>query len=241
MKERKRRTYFSLLLAIVVGIFAVLYNEQQPDFVESPEIAGRQTTAPQDLALASDALQQLDVKGRAPKTGYARSEFGQGWANLGQCDVRNYILKRDMTSVQTRSETDCTVISGILDDPYTGYQQAFIRGPDTSDAVQIDHVVALSDAWQKGAQSLEFDERVAFANDGLNLLAVNGEANNKKSDSDAASWLPPNKSYRCMFVARQIAVKHKYSLWITEAEKDAMKRVLSACPEQQLPYVGTVL
>jgi hypothetical protein len=101
--------------------------------------------------------------------------------------------------------------------------------------VQIDHVVAVSDAWQKGAQALDVSTRAQFYNDPLNLLAVDGPSNQKKSDADAATWLPPNKSYRCRYVARQIAVKAKYSLWVTQAEHDAMKNVLSTCPGQTLP------
>ncbi len=186
---------------------------------------------------ASDALGELAVKGRSSKTDYKRSQFGDSWEKLAGCDTRNYVLKRDMTNVVTRSEKDCTVLSGVLNDPYTAKQLQFMRGPETSDDVQIDHVVALSDAWQKGAQSLSFERRVQFANDMLNLLAVDGQANQGKSSSDAASWLPPNKSYRCMYVARQVAVKKKYELWVTDAEKAAIKRVLNDCPDQQLPLV----
>jgi hypothetical protein len=105
----------------------------------------------------------------------------------------------------------------------------------TSLDVQIDHVVSLSDAWQKGAQQLSAYQRFALYNDPLNLLAVWGPANGSKSDSDAASWLPPNKSFRCSFVARQIAVKTKYALWVTQAEHDAMARVLATCPKKGLP------
>lgn len=187
---------------------------------------------------ARAALDTLEVKGRAPKTDYRRSQFGQGWSELGACDIRNHILKRDLTNVVTKSDTDCTVLSGLLDDPYTGKKISFIRGEGTSDDVQIDHVVALSDAWQKGAQQLTSKERISFANDPLNLLAVDGEANTNKSDSDAASWLPPNKDYRCRYVARQIAVKIKYRLWITRAEHDAMDRVLATCPTQPLPVTS---
>jgi len=104
--------------------------------------------------------------------------------------------------------------------------------------VQIDHVVALSDAWQKGAQQISAEDREKFANDPLNLLAVDGPANAAKSDSDAATWLPPNKAFRCQYVARQIAVKRIYKLWVTEAEKDAMKRVLSTCDEERVPTGG---
>ena len=125
-------------------------------------------------------------------------------------------------------DDNCKVQSGKLSDPYTGEFILFHRG-ENSNAVQIDHVVALSDAWQKGAQQLSFIERVSLANDPLNLLAVDGPANQQKSDSDAASWLPPNKSFRCQYVARQIAVKQKYRLWVSVAEKSAMRGVLGVC------------
>ena len=101
--------------------------------------------------------------------------------------------------------------------------------------MQIDHVVALSDAWQKGAQQLTEAQRLSFANDPLNLLAVDGPANQQKSDGDAATWLPPNKSYRCDYVARQISVKSSYGLWVTRAEHDAMARVLGDCPDTAAP------
>jgi hypothetical protein len=126
-------------------------------------------------------------------------------------------------------------MSGTLNDPYTGSVVAFTRGETTSQAVQIDHVVALSNAWQTGAQTLTHEQRVAFANDPLELLAVDGEANQQKSDGDAATWLPANKTYRCQYVSRQIAIKAKYQLWVTAAEKEAMLRVLQECPGQRLP------
>ena len=110
-----------------------------------------------------------------------------------------------------------------------------MRGVATSTLVQIDHVVALGDAWQKGAQSWTLARRTALANDPLELLAVGGAVNGAKSDGDAATWLPPRRAYRCDYVARQIAVKAKYGLWVTSAEKDAMARVLATCPAQPLP------
>jgi len=144
--------------------------------------------------------------------------------------MRNIILHRDLAGV-TAGE-DCKVLSGTLSDPYTAKQIVFVRGDTTSALVQIDHVVALSNAWQTGAQQLALEQRIALANDPLELLAVDGEANQKKSDGDAATWLPPNKPFRCQYVARQIAVKKKYSLWVTPAEKLAMQTVLAKCPEQ---------
>ncbi|MCI5862204.1 GmrSD restriction endonuclease domain-containing protein [Bifidobacterium boum] len=193
---------------------------------------------------AVDMLATLPVKGRAPKTGYARTQFGAAWSDVDHngCDTRNDILKRDMTNVTFKPGThDCVVKTGTLNDPYTGKTINFVRGQHTSTAVQIDHVVALSDAWQKGAQQLNADQRLQLANDPYNLLAVDGPANQQKSDSDAASWLPSNKSFRCQYVARQIGVKHKYALWVTQAEKDAMTSVLSGCPGQTVPDGGGVV
>jgi hypothetical protein len=192
--------------------------------------------APAGSALA--ALRRLPVKGRAPRTGYSRAEFGQTWADVDRngCDTRNDILRRDLTGVVVKPGThDCKVLSGTLLDPYTGQTIRFVRGVGTSLAVQIDHVVALGDAWQKGAQSLTRERRTALANDPLELLAVKGSVNLQKGDGDAATWLPPRKSYRCSYVARQVAVKAKYRLWVTAAERDAMVRVLSTCPRQPLP------
>jgi hypothetical protein len=185
--------------------------------------------------LAAKVLVKLQVKGRAPKTGYSRSLFSDGWGDIGYCDTRNYILKRDLRSITWRSGENCIVATGVLQDPYTGVTINFVRGVKTSLAVQIDHIVAVSDAWQKGAQQMTPGNRYSFYNDPLNLLAVDGPTNESKGDGDAATWLPSNKAFRCSYVSRQIAVKAKYKLWVTSAEKDAMSRVLSACPKQLLP------
>lgn len=174
-----------------------------------------------------EVLESLEVKGRAPKTGYKRAQFGQGWSKVGLCDTRNIVLKRDLTDVVI--DERCRVQSGKMIDPYTGVEISFQRGEKTSQLVQIDHVVALSDAWQKGAQGLSFDDRVRFANDPLNLLAVDGQSNQAKGDADAATWLPPNKPFRCQYVARQVAVKKNYNLWVTEAEKQAIQGILEKC------------
>ena len=190
------------------------------------------------VSTAEQTLSKLAVKGRAPKTGYSREQFGQRWADVNRngCDTRNDILQRDLTNIIFKPGThNCVVLSGTLKDPYSGKIINFVRGNKTSLEVQIDHVVALSDAWQKGAFRLDITKRTAFANDPLNLLAVDGPLNGQKSDSDAASWLPPLKSYRCKYVARQIAVKYKYSIWVTAAEKSAMQGILAKCPGELLP------
>ena len=186
---------------------------------------------------AIDAAENLVVKGRAPKTGYARREFGPAWTDVDKngCDTRNDILRRDLTQVVFKPGTkDCVVLSGVLIDKYSGETINFVRGNTTSSLVQIDHVVALSDAWQKGAFLLTLKERTAFANDPLNLLAVKGSLNSQKGDGDAATWLPPQKSYRCEYISRQIAVKKKYRLWVTAAERSAILKVLRTCENQEL-------
>jgi hypothetical protein len=193
------------------------------------------TTVPPPSGPAAAALAALPVKGRAPKTGYARAQFGPAWADTDRdgCDQRNQVLGRDLTAVIKRGR--CVVLAGVLRDPYTGATVAFTRGALTSDDVQIDHVVALSNAWQTGAQALDVYQRELIATDPLNLLAVNGPTNQSKGDGDAATWLPPAKGYRCAYVARQVAVKTRYKLWVTPAERDAIARVLTDCPAQVLP------
>ncbi len=196
---------------------------------EAGTVSDTEATAGQ-TALA--VLATLEVKGRAPKTGYDRDQFGQRWLDIDRngCDTRNDILARDLTSI-TKSGP-CKVLTGVLADPFTATAIDFVRGQDTSADVQIDHVVALSDAWQKGAQQLTADQRTTFANDPLNLLAVDGRANAQKGDGDAATWLPSNKAFRCAYVARQVSVKATYGLWVTQAEHDAIERILSRCPNE---------
>jgi len=196
------------------------------------------TMAAEQPGLAIATLETLPVKGRAPKTGYTRDQFGQAWADVDRngCDTRNDILKRDLTSVIYKAGTrSCVVLSGTLLDRYSGESINFVRGNVTSMAVQIDHVVALSNAWQTGAFKLTVEQRTALANDPLNLFAVKGSLNLQKSDGDAATWLPPMKSFRCAYVAQQIAVKAKYSLWVVPPEKAAMVAILAKCPGQKLP------
>ena len=209
-------------------------------------IVSSTSTAPADAAVV--ALQSLPVKGRAPMTGYARREFGVAWTDTSDApwsadglSTREDVLSRDLTTIVCRYRPPrsaagrCVVRSGVLHDPYTGRTIDFTRGVRTSQAVQIDHVVALGNSWQTGAQQLTEARRVEMANDPLELIAVDGPTNESKGDGDAATWLPPNKSFRCTYVARQVAVKVKYQLWVTAAEQAAMIRVLSRCPGQSLP------
>ncbi|WP_051389172.1 HNH endonuclease family protein [Arthrobacter sp. 35W] len=186
-------------------------------------------------AQALAVLATLEVKGRAPKTNYDRAAFGEAWldADANGCDTRNDVLRRDLQDAALVAGSRCLVASGALHDPYTGTTIAFTRGADTSAAVQIDHVVALGNAWATGAQQLSAVQRANLANDPLNLLAVDGPTNQDKGSGDAATWLPPAKGYRCAYVARQVSVKAAYNLWVTPAERDAMERILRGCPGTQ--------
>ena len=196
------------------------------------------TGVDQEPGMATAVLETLAVKGRAPKTGYTRAQFGPAWADVDRngCDTRNDILKRDLTSITYRAKTrNCVVESGTLIDRYSGETINFVKGNISSMEVQIDHVVALSNAWQTGAFKLSADQRKVLSNDPLNLFAVKGRLNSQKGDGDAATWLPPLKSFRCSYVAQQIAVKAKYSLWVTAPEKTAMVSILAKCPTQKVP------
>jgi hypothetical protein len=242
---RTRRSRHLALTALVAAATLPVSACLPLDLDELPPVVGEpQETVPagtmppptpQGSALL--ALAGLPVKGRAPKTGYERTLFGQAWLDTDRngCDTRNDVLRRDLTAEVLKPGTNgCVVLSGTLDDPYTGQTIDFVRGSGTSTAVQIDHVVALSDAWQKGAQKWSEATRATFANDSLNLLAVDGPTNQSKGDGDAATWLPA-RSYRCAYAARIVAVKGAYGLWLTAAERDALAGILAGCPSQPLP------
>ena len=233
-RARRMLGVICLLAGIVVAIFQYYQaSETGLQGYEKPTQTETKDNNTSNARLALDLLSTIPVKGRAAKTNYSRTQFGDGWLREGSCDMRNVILNRDLAEAIVNDL--CKVTKGTLIDPYTGTRIEFLRGNTTSDLVQIDHVVALSNAWQTGAQQLTADERIKFANDPLELLAVDGKANQQKADGDAATWLPSNKSFRCQYVARQIAVKAKYRLWVTEPERNAMQRVLAQCPGQLAP------
>ena len=186
-----------------------------------------------DTPTPMQVLDSLNVKPAAPMDGYSRDRFGAPWTDnndnpLGHnhCDTRDDILARDLTNIVHHG---CKVISGLLISPYTGEPVEFKRGVKTSGAVQIDHIVPLADAWRTGAAKLSEKTRIDLANDPENLLAVDGRSNTSKSDKDASEWLPAEKSYHCTYVERQVDIKARYHLWVTQPEHDAMARVLSNC------------
>ena len=225
----KRRNYSIRSLTI-----ALLASLLLPVLQSSTTYAQAPTTSSIKKGTTLSLLETLTVKGKAPKTGYSRSAFSH-WRDPDRngCDARNDILKRDLINVVFKEDTgECKVVSGLLNDPYSGLAIEFTLGKSD---VDIDHVVALSHAWQVGAFQWSDAKRLEFANDPLNLLAVSARLNRQKGDGDAATWLPPAKSYRCAYVSRQVVVKVKYGLWITAPEKSAIQRVLASCPNFKAP------
>ena len=227
-------------LALAMAIVWLIINPASYESVfVAPENGGADYSAEaisepdSDSPLAVEILAKLEVKGRAPKTGYNREQFYDGWPTVDGCSLRQRIIKREFGDSAVLD--GCDVVAGEYVEPYTGEFRRFTTREEIS-KLQIDHVVALSDAWQKGAQYMTKEVREKIATDPLNLLAVDGAANQQKSDGDAATWLPHNKRFRCQYVARQVSVKYKYGLWVTEAEKNAIHRILENCPNE--PAVG---
>lgn len=214
-----------------------------PTWRADPALSG--PSVPETSVLAAGAVGRFDiarrqlgrlaVRGWDRTSDFQRSQFGPAWSDdvnveFGHngCNTRDDVLRRDLTSLVVRPGT-CFAQSGTLIDPYTAAIIDFVRGPRTSNSVEIDHVVSLADAWYKGARVWDPQRRLDFANDPRNLLAVSPKANFDKAFRDAASWLPSNEAFRCDFVARQIEVKAAYGLWLSAKEKMALEDVLARC------------
>ena len=225
------RILILVVLAVIIGVTVGLLLPQVSS--DAARITGGYTAT----GSAADTLNRLTVDDGQDPSGYDRDSFGfrETDTDGNDCDAREDELARDLTDVRYKSAGYCTFESGTLDDPYTGLTIQFVRGRTTSAKVQIDHVVALENAWQSGARDWTTAERHQFGNDPYNLLAVDGPANQEKGSASAAYWLPTNSAYRCQYVARQIGVKDKYHLTVTSAEKDAMLAVLHSCPGQEVP------
>ncbi|MGP4994548.1 HNH endonuclease family protein [Glutamicibacter ardleyensis] len=243
----RNKNSLKILSALSIAVFALTGCDQLNEAVTevAVEEAGKavnewlnpseETRDPDEqivLVNTSDAgktLDNLSVKGKAPKTGYARSKFGPAWKDIDKngCDQRNDTLNTDLIDITYKKGTnECVVMTGTFHDPYTGKTIHHVRGKSKID---IDHVVALGQAWVAGAQYLPEEERISIANDPLNLMASDASANRQKGDKEASAWLPPNKAFRCEYISRQIMVKDKYNLSVTKAEKNTMITVLNKC------------
>ncbi|MDO4259428.1 MAG: HNH endonuclease family protein [Actinomycetaceae bacterium] len=214
------------------------FNGKLPPWLGGPSPSTMETLPPSELATM---LRELPVRTHSARDegapDYDRQAFGQRWADEDHngCDTRNDILARDLSRPAFRENSKCVVVGGSLAEPYTGSVVEFQRGEKTSELVQIDHVVSLSDAWWSGAWTWDAPTRQRFANDPANLLAVDGKTNEDKGAASADRWLPPNRDFHCEYVSTQIRVKHAWALSVSEAEREAMAQVLSTCP---LPQSG---
>lgn len=171
------------------------------------------------------------VNGYAPIS-YDRDLFGQRWADVDRngCDTRNDILARDLLNPVFKDGTgECKVLAGELLDPYDGSAVSFVSGQNTSVLVQIDHVVALAWAWHHGAYAWTDEQRTAFANDPLNLLASSQGTNQPKSASGPADWLPPVPELSCRYVERWVLIVDTYDLGIDAGNRAAAEHVLAGC------------
>ena len=227
-----------LIVIVVVACFGFAVGLALP-YVSPP--AARITGEYVATGPVADVLRTLVVDARQSGKGYQRDEFGyrQTDDDGNGCDIRDDILARDLHDVRFTVAGGCVVRSGTLEDPYTGRTIAFVRGAKSSTVVQIDHVVALENAWRSGASQWNRAQRYRFGNDPLNLLAVDGPANEEKGAASAAYWLPTNAEFRCTYVALQVAVKAAYRLSVTPQEREAMAAVLRGCPNQQIPTQQT--
>jgi hypothetical protein len=200
---------------------------ENPDGTK-PGLAPLTTDA--DKAEARRLIGELSTKGRGPKTGYDRDEFGYAWMDTADgvplarngCDTRNDLIRRDGQDLRFRSGSDCVVIAMTLHDPYTGTTIEWRK--QRAAEVQIDHVVPLSYSWQMGSSRWPESKREQLANDALNLMPVQGRANSAKGDSGPASWLPPDQRIRCAYAVRFTQVALKYDLAVTTADKAMMLR-----------------
>ncbi|MCS5465667.1 HNH endonuclease family protein [Curtobacterium flaccumfaciens pv. betae] len=230
MRRRTKQqlvTAAALFAAAAVGTIAAPYVHPTTS-MEQP--------SPSSTVSAAKALRDLRTLGISDAyvpAPYDRAAFGQAWADTDHngCDTRNDVLRRDLTAVVTKPGTNgCVVLSGTLHDPYTGRTIAFERGNTSSLAVQIDHRVPLSYAWRHGAASWTPQQRELFANDqATNLVAVDGPANEEKSDSGPAEWMPTNTGDACNYAASFVTVATKWQLSISTDDKHALARTLTTC------------
>lgn len=224
----------AVVLLAALGIFWAGRNA--PGAADSAQGPSGSTESSPAL-LAARALPVLDSSSLGS---YDRELFAWRGVDLDRngCDTRNDVLRRDLTELVIREGSQgCKVEAGTLAEPYTGSTILFVvgGGPTNDGGIQIDHVVALANAWVSGADAWDSTTLQTFGNDPLNLLAVDGDANQSKGSGNASQWLPQNFEFHCEYVARQVAVKTAYSLSVTASELTAMERVLANCPDQELP------
>ncbi|GAA1335488.1 HNH endonuclease family protein [Catellatospora bangladeshensis] len=217
--SRKRSTTWAsvvvLVLLLAVGYYLSRHEPTTPD--QPPATTGPATGEP------AAQLAALTVAPEGRMTGYSRDRFPH-WSSQGDsCDTREVVLRRQGSGV--RSDSDCKATAGTWTSAYDGVT--------VTDAgkLDIDHTVALAEAWRSGADKWTDERRRAFANDldGRQLVAVSATSNRAKGDQDPAKWKPPLETYWCTYATDWISVKAAYGLTVDQAEHDALAAMIGRC------------
>ncbi|MGY0231223.1 HNH endonuclease family protein [Longispora urticae] len=174
-------------------------------------------------ATAKTQLAALKTAASRSMAGYSREKFPHWRAQGGGCDTREFVLKREGTSVKTDSA--CKVTGGSWTSPYDDAKHTVAIEMD------IDHMVPLANAWRSGANDWTNEKRGDFANDldRPQLFAVTASVNRAKGDQDPSTWKPPSRSYWCSYAESWINVKSHWQLTVTEAERTALTDMLGTC------------
>ncbi|MGB3475511.1 MAG: HNH endonuclease family protein [Mycobacterium sp.] len=230
----------TLLWLAVVAVLAVVVAYQTVAAVGRSSRALAAQAGMPTVAAGTDVLAGITVvPARTHRYDYRRPLFGDAWDDDNDapgghngCDTRNDILNRDLVDITHVSTKRCAdaVATGILHDPYTNAVVAFTRGAKIGEAVQIDHIVPLAYAWDMGASAWPYRQRLRFANDPANLLAVAGQGNQDKGDAGPGQWMPPNKSFACQYAVAYISVLRGYALRLDQPSADVLRDAAATCP-----------
>lgn len=237
MPGRRRRRAFlatTVILAVVAAGATALWLDHRETPRAGPPPAGDTAGTPLlDIEHARSGLDRLTIAWNRKWESYQRNAFGPGWTGRGGepeltdgCTARDAVMKRDLTETQLAKSNSCTVLAGTLHDPYTGAQLPYDRYHASE--IEIDHVVALGDAWRSGASDWDADRRERFANDVGNLLAVQKQANQDKGSRTPDQW-KPRQSYQCDYARRWVSVKGHWGLTVQPTEKRALADMLATC------------
>jgi len=222
----------AVVLAVVVALQVTSTSDHRTQFVAQADIP---TVAPGVDVLAG--IPEVPVRIRSYD--YRRDAFGETWTDDNPapgghngCDTRNDILDRDLVDKTYVSIKRCpkAVAMGTLYDPYTNATVAFTRGAQVGAAVQIDHIVPLALAWDLGARNWTDDMRLRFANDPANLIAVEGQANQDKGDSEPAAWMPPNHAFWCQYAVQFANMLRGYGLPVDTPSAVVLRDAAATCP-----------
>jgi hypothetical protein len=175
----------------------------------------------------TSTVDDLRVAPEGRRDGFDRDLFPH-WvdADGDGCDTRDEVLLAESRTAPHVDPTRCLVVRGDWLSTYDGYST-----PDPTE-LEVDHVVALAEAWDSGASAWDEDRRTAFANDlgeGGALQAVTAAMNQSKGDKDPAEWQPPNRDAWCGYAASWVRVKVRWDLTADEAEVRALRNMLDGC------------